>query len=113
MKQIQILTVLIIFVLVFDEISYGQNNSNMTRANISVTQPNNLAGTWKIIEYKDFDSATGKWIHPYGDHPRGYFTCTNGGIVNLNISSENPLSISKDSAYKHSFTDNDFLKWQA
>lgn len=67
-------------------------------------QSNKLVGTWKLIEYADFDSVTGKWTHPYGDHPRGYFTYTNSGIVNLNISSENPLIITRDSAYKHSFT---------
>ena len=67
-------------------------------------QSNKLVGTWKLIEYADFDSVTGKWTHPYGDHPKGYFTYTNSGIVNLNISSENPLIITRDSAYKHSFT---------
>lgn len=104
MKQLQILTVLIIFVFVSDILSYGQNKSKMSNADKSVTQPNKLAGTWKIIEYTDFDSVTARWTHPYGDHPRGYFTYTEGGIVNLNISSENPLIITKDSAYTHSFT---------
>ena len=68
------------------------------------TQRNNLAGTWRLIEYTDIDTVTGKWIHPYGRHPRGYFTYTHGGIVNLGISSEHPLVISEDSAYKRPFT---------
>ena len=67
-------------------------------------QSNKLVGTWRIIEYADFDSVSSKWVHPYGNHPRGYFTYTEGGVVNLNISSENPLRIAEDSAYKHSFT---------
>jgi hypothetical protein len=67
-------------------------------------QSNTIAGTWRIKEYADFDSVKGKWVHPYGDHPRGYFTYTESGIVNLNISSEKPLIIIADSAYKHSFT---------
>ena len=104
MKQLRILTVLTIFVLVFFEISYGQNKNKINKTDKRVTQSNKLVGTWKLIEYADFDSATGKWTHPYGDHPRGYFTYTNSGIVNLNISSENPLIITRDSAYKHSFT---------
>ena len=65
---------------------------------------NKLVGTWRLIEYSDFDSVSDKWIRPYGDHPRGYFTYTSGGIVNLNISAENPLYISEDSAYKKSLT---------
>jgi len=58
MKQLQILTVLIIFVFVSDILSYGQYRSKMSNADKSVTQPNKLAGTWKIIEYTDFDSVT-------------------------------------------------------
>ena len=104
MKQLQILIVLTTFVLVSVEISAGQNNSKISQPDKGETQSNKLVGTWKIIEYADIDTVTGKWTHPYGDHPRGYFTYTNTGIVNLNISSENPLIISKDSADKHSFT---------
>lgn len=63
------------------------------------TKTNKLAGTWKLIEYTDYDTATNKWIHPYGEHPRGYFTYTNSGIVNLNISAEKPLVVSVDSEY--------------
>ena len=65
------------------------------------TQKNPLPGTWKLISYSDFDSATGKWIQPYGEHPRGYFTYTESGIVNLNVSSEPPFNISQDSTKKH------------
>ena len=60
---------------------------------------NRLVGTWKLIEYSDYDTVTHKWTHPYGDHPKGYFTYTNSGIVNLNGSAEKPLVISADSEY--------------
>jgi hypothetical protein len=44
------------------------------------------------------------WKHPYGDHPKGYFTYTNSGIVNLNISAEKPLVIPPDSEYTKQLT---------
>ena len=53
------LIVLTVFVLVSVEISYGQNNSKMSKADKSVTKSNKLAATWRIIEYADFDSVTG------------------------------------------------------
>lgn len=77
---------------------------NHDKTGTSENKTNQLKGTWRLIEYSDFDSLSGKWIHPYGEHPRGYFTYTNSGIVNLNISAENPLNISEDSAYKKRLT---------
>lgn len=64
-----------------------------------ITNANKLIGTWRLIEYTDFDTITGKATHPYGEHPKGYFTYTKSGIVNLNISSENPIIVSPDSEY--------------
>ncbi|CAN5747162.1 lipocalin-like domain-containing protein [soil metagenome] len=64
----------------------------------------NLAGTWRLIEYEDYDSVNNKWTHPYGDHPKGYFTYTTSGIVNLNGSAEKPLIISADSEYTKPLT---------
>ena len=63
-----------------------------------------LVGTWRLIEYSDFDTVTKKWTHPYGDHPKGYFTYTNSGIVNLNGSAEKPLAIPIDSEYTKPLT---------
>ncbi len=60
---------------------------------------NSLVGTWKLIAYSDFDTLTRKWKNPYGDHPKGYFTYTNSGIVNINGSAEKPLKVSLDSEY--------------
>src|SRR4051812_36584949 len=67
-------------------------------------EKNKIAGTWKLIEYTDYDTITKKWTHPYGDHPKGYFTYTNSGIVNLNGSAENPLVIPADSEYTKPLT---------
>ena len=62
-------------------------------------EKNNIVGTWKLIEYSDFNSKTDNWTNPYGNSPRGYFTYTKSGIVNLNGSSETPLVIPTDSIY--------------
>ncbi|MBN8576847.1 MAG: lipocalin-like domain-containing protein [Cytophagales bacterium] len=62
---------------------------------------NTLAGTWKLIEFADLDSLTGNWIYRYGKNPKGYFTYTKTKIVNLNISSAEPLKISEDSTKKY------------
>ena len=62
-------------------------------------EKNKLIGTWRLIEYSDYDTVTNKWIHPYGNHPKGYFTYTKSGIVNLNVSAEKPLVIAADSEY--------------
>ena len=72
-------------------------NSNKSRNDI--TNKYKLVGTWKLIEYSDFDTLTNKWKNPYGDHPKGYFTYTNSGIVNINASAERPLEVSLDSEY--------------
>ena len=63
--------------------SSGQNKTKSSDLKIGSTQPDKLTGTWKIIEYSDFDTLTGKWKDRYGQHPRGYFTYTKSGIVSI------------------------------
>jgi hypothetical protein len=77
---------------------------NSGKKKINEREKNKLVGTWRLIEYSDFDSINNKWIHPYGDHPKGYFTYTNSGIVNLNGSAEKPLVIPADSEYTKPLT---------
>lgn len=77
---------------------------NSDKKNPDEIQENQLVGTWELIEYSDFDTATNTWIHPYGDHPKGYFTYTSSGIVNINGSAEIPIDIPIDSIYKKSIT---------
>mgnify|MGYP000931810934 CR=1 FL=1 len=79
--------------------SFGQNAQNKTT----------IVGTWRLIEFADLDSATEKWNYPYGQNPKGYFTYTKSGIVNLNISSEFPLKISEDSSKKYTINLYDFV----
>ncbi|HEY0668158.1 MAG TPA: lipocalin-like domain-containing protein [Sphingobacteriaceae bacterium] len=97
MKEIQFL-LFILIVLGFN--APGQNKAKNNRLNSSNIKSNKLVGTWRLIEYADLDTLTGKWIYPYGKNPRGYFTYTSTNIVNLNISKENQLKLSEDSAKK-------------
>ena len=72
---------------------------NFEQTKTNGKQKNQLVGTWRLVEYSDYDSVAHKWINTYGDHPKGYFTYTSSGIVNLNGSAEKPLVIPADSEY--------------
>ena len=60
------------------------------------------------IKFANLDAASSTWTYPYDKIPKGYFTYTKTGIVNLNISSETPLKISEDSAKNHNIN---LLNW--
>lgn len=95
---------LIILVTVIAVISCNADNENTYGKN-----KNKLVGTWRLIEYSDYDTVNNKWTHPYGEHPKGYFTYTNSGVVNLNGSAEKPLVIPADSEYTKPLTLGAFL----
>ena len=98
MKSKQVVIVILFIALSF---TISCNPGTTEKPEIQV---NKLAGTWRLIEYTDYDTATGKATHPYGDHPKGYFTYTKTGIVNLNISAEKPIIVSADSEYIKQFS---------
>ena len=98
MKKIQILLPLLILI----DNSFAQNKIESSKINKTKNHPGMIVGTWKLIEHTDFDSTSGKWIYRYGKTPKGYFTYTKSGIVNLNISTDSPIKISEDSAKKYS-----------
>ena len=83
------------------------NSKNKLSGDVDITQK--LIGTWKLISYSDYDSVKRVWINTYGQHPRGYFTYTKSGIVNLNISSEDPLKVQEDSAKSKYLSVDSFL----
>lgn len=58
-------------------------------------QQKGIAGTWKLVEFADYDAASHTWVHRYGKNPRGYFIYTAGGILSINISSDNPVKMSE------------------
>ena len=96
MKRFILLTLLSIVIFTC---SFGQNRF----------KENKIVGTWRLIEFADSDSETGKWKYPFGKNPKGYFTYTRSGIVNLNISSETPLKISQDSSRNYSVNLLDYI----
>jgi hypothetical protein len=55
-----------------------------------------IVGIWRLVEFADYDSVSHTWVHRYGKNPRGYFIYSAGGILSINISSDNPLKISED-----------------
>ena len=80
------------------QIYFQDPDSYWIEVNDAGVKENKLAGTWRLIEFTDLDSLTGKWIHRFGKNPGGYFTYTKNGIVNLNISTEAPLQLSAEAA---------------
>jgi hypothetical protein len=102
-KQISSLILLVLFALLNPQNSYGQETGKMNDQK-KQSRENKLVGTWKLISYSDFDSVTNKWVQPYGELPQGYFTYTSTNIVNLNISRENSLKLSQDSAKRNSIS---------
>lgn len=88
--------------------SFGQSKTKSDKINKAGMLKNKLVGTWRLIEFADMDSATSTWTYAYGKNPKGYFTYTSSGIVNLNICSETPLKISEDSAKNYNVN---LLNW--
>lgn len=99
---------LLIFTSTLTFTSFAQTKTKPGNPQKSTTHSNKLVGTWRLIEFSDFDSASSTWTYSYGKNPRGYFTYTQNGIVNLNICSETALKISKDSARNYNIN---LLNW--
>ena len=99
---------LLLLMLTTNSISFGQPKSKSRKPTMATTQADKLIGTWKLIEFADVDSLTSTWTYRYGKNPKGYFTYTKSGIVNLNISAETPLKISEDSAKNYNIN---LLNW--
>ena len=59
---------LTLFALTF--YSYGQNKPKSKRNLTNETQAQNLVGTWRLIEFTNIDTLTGKKEYPYGEHPK-------------------------------------------
>lgn len=96
MKIITAIFLLLLFYSCTDIPSAGKNQNMENKK----TPANPLAGTWRLVEFADLDTTTGKWINRYGKNPGGYFTYTKNNILNLNISTDTPAKISEDSAKK-------------
>lgn len=89
----------IISLLLLHNFIHAQATGNNKNTGIKKTNP--IVGTWRLVEFADLDSITHVWKYRYGKNPRGFFTYTKNGVLNLNISSDNPPKISEDSAKHH------------
>jgi hypothetical protein len=102
------LYLILLFLLTVASSSFGQGKTKLIKPKIEMPQLEKLVGTWRLIEFSDLDSATSQWTYPFGKNPKGFFTYTKSGIVNLNISTETPLKISEDSAKNYNVN---LLNW--
>lgn len=106
MKKLKILFLALLTVACASVIS-GQGKRKIEATDSSALLKR-LIGTWKLLEYADVDPATGNWTYAYSKHPKGFFTYTKTGIVNLNISIDTALHISEDSAKNYNIN---LLTW--
>lgn len=44
-----------------------------------------LVGTWRVERITDTDTKTGKLVHPYGEHPKGYIVYDPSGHLSVQI----------------------------
>jgi len=70
-------------------------------SNAQTTKPaKGIVGTWKLVEFADFDSSSNTWVHRYGKNPKGYFIYTAGGILSINVSNENFIKLTEEESKK-------------
>ena len=98
----------ILFLYLLHNLSYAQVTGNNKTTGVIKTDP--IVGTWRLVDFADLDSISQTWKYRYGKNPRGFFTYTKSGVLNLNISSEIPPKISEDSARHHSMNLFDFVE---
>ena len=83
----------------------------LTTANAQSKKPGKgIVGTWRLVYFSDFDTASGSWIFRYGKNPRGFFTYTKSGVLSINISSDNPLKISEEEGKKYNVNLFDYIE---
>jgi hypothetical protein len=64
--------------------------TRMKMAAATLDQAHALIGTWRVVEFADLDKG-GKWVHLFGEHPRGYFVYDATGHVHIQIMKVPPL----------------------
>ncbi len=89
-----------------DWIKYPPNLLNTTYL-IEAKKTDKIVGTWKLVEFSDFDTISKQWVYPFGKEAQGYFTYTNDKTVIVNIFNQNPIKTTKDSinVVRYSFSD--------
>ena len=83
-------------------------------SNAQTTKPaKGIVGTWKLVEFADFDSTSNTWIYRYGKNPKGYFIYTAGGILSINVSNENFIKLTEEEAKKYNVNFYEFFSTKA
>ncbi len=77
------------------------------------TKQQPIVGTWKLVEFADFDSTANVWIYRYGKNPKGYFIYTATGYLSINVSNEQPIKLSEEDAKKFNVNFYDFFSTKA
>ena len=101
---------LLLFIFTLYSTSFAQSKNKSGKITGTKTKSGLIVATWKLIEFTDLDTLTGKWIYRYGKNPRGYFTYTKSGVVNINISTDSPLKISEEASKKYSINLYDYIR---
>ena len=99
-----------LFILTAIVSSFGQTKGKENGHKTIEGQSNKIVGTWKLVEFANLDTATNSWIHPYGKNPKGFISYSKSGVVNINVSSEIPLKIPKDSIENFKINLQDFRR---
>lgn len=83
-------------------------------SNAQTTKPTKgIVGTWKLVEFADFDSVSNAWVYRYGKNPKGYFIYTAGGILSINVSNENFIKLTEEEAKKYNVNFYEFFSTKA
>ena len=72
-----------------------------------------IVGTWKLVEFADYDSTSSTWIYRYGKNPKGYFIYTAAGNLSINVSNEQPIKLSEEEAKNFTMNFYDFFSTKA
>ncbi|XVJ67125.1 MAG: lipocalin-like domain-containing protein [Lacibacter sp.] len=72
-----------------------------------------IIGTWRLVEFADYDSASKTWSHRYGKNPKGYFIYTAAGYLSINVSNEYPLQLTEEEAKRYNVNFYEFFSTKA
>jgi hypothetical protein len=72
-----------------------------------------IIGTWRLVEFADYDSASKTWTHRYGKNPKGYFIYTAAGYLSINVSNEHSIQLTEEEAKQYNVNFYEFFSTKA
>ena len=106
-------TILFFLSLILSLSIHGQVKGKKDELAKSEENKKQIVGTWRLIEFSDLDTTSNVWKHRYGRNPKGYISYSKSNVVNINISSEYPLQIPKDSIATYKINPSKFWRTYA